>query len=394
MISRRHLVAGLVAAPAAAQQRVDLGMVLADGRALANPFEGKRGMIVQRSLPPLLETPLEAFDSVDLGAPVLTPTNRFFVRWHYAFPTEIDPAAHRLAVMGHVGKPRMLDLPALARLPQTEVMAINQCAGNGRALFSPRVPGAQWANGAIGNAVWRGPRLADVLALAGPLGGATAVRASGLDVPMMEGAPAFAKSLSLEHAIGGEVMLATHMNGEPLPIVHGFPIRLIVPGWYSTYWVKMVDRLEILAAPDAGYWMATAYRRPDSQAAGGSRPVTAMRPRSLITSHAPGSRHRWAETVQLRGVAMGGDTGVRAVAVSSDAGASWVPARLGPDFGPHSFRRFEASISPARGDVTLLARATNARDETQPLGEDWNPGGFERQIVEPVRVNFGLDARL
>lgn len=385
MIARRHLLAALVAAPAAAQQ-VDLGLGLAPRRPLADPFEGKRGMIVQRSLPPLLETPLSAFDAASLNASPLTPTDRFFVRWHDAFPTEIDPATHLVRVTGHVARPRSISLSALARLPQVEVTAINQCAGNGRGLFNPRVPGAQWANGAIGNAVWRGPRLRDVLALAAPRAGALAVRVSGLDVPVMDGAPAFAKSIALDHAMNGEVLMATHMNGAPLPIVHGFPVRLVVPGWFSTYWVKMLDRIEVLAAPDTGHWMVNAYRVPDP--AGGTRPVAAMPPRSFITSHAPGSRHAWGASIPIRGVAMGGDTGVRAVAVSADSGASWTPATLGPDHGPHSFRRFAATLAPPRDATTLLARTTNSRGETQPLTPDWNPGGFQRSVAEPVPVEF------
>lgn len=391
MISRRVLLAGLGAAPAAAGQSVNLGFGIAAERPLADPFAGKRAMIVQRSLPPLLETPMDAFKTG-----TITPTDRFFVRWHNQFPTEIDPADHSIRITGHVATPQSLSLASLARLPQAEVTAVNQCAGNGRGLFSPRVPGAQWANGAIGCAVWRGPRLRDVLALASPRPGALVVRASGLDVPPMEGAPQFAKSISLDHALGGEVLLATHMNGAPLPLVHGFPVRLIVPGWFSTYWVKMLDHLEVLNTPDTGHWTMNAYRAPDNPQAnadpaapaGPSRPVTAMVPRSFITNIAPGSRHPKARPLEISGIAMGGDTGVESVVVSADNGQSWHKARLGPDQGRYSFRRFATTLMPPAGATMLLARATNSRGEAQPLTANWNPGGYYRSVVEPVAVEF------
>ncbi len=395
MISRRHLLSVLAASPAAAAP-VDLGLGIASTRPLADPFEGKRAMIVQRSLPPLLETPLAAFDADSLAASPLTSTERFFVRWHYPFPTDIDPLAHRISVSGHVAKPLSLSLDDLARLPQTEVIAINQCAGNGRGLFAPRVPGAQWANGAMGNARWRGPRLRDVLALANPNTGALAVRASGLDLPPLEGAPAFAKSLALDHAMDGDVMLATHMNDVPLPLIHGAPIRLIVPGWYSTYWVKMLDKLEILAEPDDGYWMAKAYRAPATPHASvvpgatgfATRPVTAMVPRSVITNITPGARQPWAEHLPVRGIAMGGDTHVTAVHISADDGRSWQPATLGPDHGRHSFRRFEAALALPRGAHVLRTRTTNSRGETQAMEANWNPGGFYRGVSEAVPLEL------
>lgn len=395
MISRRYLVSLLAAGPAAAQQTVDLHLGVASTRPLADPFAGKRAMIVQRSLPPLLETPLDAFDA-SLAATPITPTERFFVRWHYPFPVDIDSARHRITIAGHVARPRRLSLAALARLPQTEVIAINQCAGNGRGLFSPRVPGAQWYNGAMGNARWRGPRLRDVLALANPRAGALVVRATGLDLPPFAGAPPFAKTLTLDHAMDGEVMLATHMNDTPLPLIHGAPLRLIVPGWYSTYWVKMLDRLEVLAGPDDGYWMAKAYRAPatpDASVKPGStgfdtRPVSTMVPRSFITSTASSIRQPWTERLHVRGIAMGGDTHVTAVHISADDGRSWLPAALGPDHGRHSFRRFEATLALPRGAHILRARATNSRGDSQSLEPNWNPGGFYRGVCEAVPLEL------
>ena len=257
MIARRHFLAaaaGLAAAPALAQRTVDLGLPGGPGlRSLTRAFPQKGEMILQRTTPPLLETPMSVFD----GA-ILTPNDRHYVRWHWGFPTEIDPVAFRLQIGGHVDRAVSLSLAELKRLPHFEITAVNQCSGNSRGLFVPRVAGAQWQHGAMANARWTGVRLRDVLDLAGVKAGAVQVNFAGMDTPAMETAPDFTKSLALDHARDGEVMLAWAMNGEPLPLLNGFPLRLVVPGWFSTYWVKMLDSIEVLDKPDDGYWMAKA----------------------------------------------------------------------------------------------------------------------------------------
>jgi DMSO/TMAO reductase YedYZ molybdopterin-dependent catalytic subunit len=398
MFTRRALIASAMAAPAMAQIEgsVDLGFSDNGRRPTTRAFPQKGEMILQRSSPPLLETPLCVFDEADF-----TPNDRFFVRWHYPFPTSVDPARHRLRITGHVVKPRSLSLGALARLPRVAIAAVNQCAGNGRGLFAPRVPGAQWANGAMGNALWEGVRLRDVLALAGVKPGAVAVRASGLDAPLVETAPDYAKSLPIDHALTDDVLIAWAMNGEPLPLLNGFPLRLVVPGWYSTYWVKMLDQIEVLSQPDEGYWMAKAYQQPANALAdiapgapagpNASRrvPVTIMRPRALVTNIADGAKLPARGFTPVQGVALGGDHGVTSVELSADNGRSWVPAQLGPDHGRYSFRRFRGALPLAPGRHVILARATNAAGVSQPLGQNWNPSGYNRAGVEPVRVEIG-----
>ncbi len=394
MIARRHLLGlGLAAVAASARaQTVDLRLPGGPSqRPLSDGYPGKRGMIVQRTAPPLLETPLGAFDTG-----VITPNDRFFVRWHWPFPTEIDPAAWQLRVDGAVERPQIFSLAALAKLPQNEIVAVNQCAGNARGLFEPRIAGAQWGQGAWGNARWRGVALRHVLDAAGVKAGAVAVRFGGADLPPLEGAPAFLKSLGVDHARDGEVMIATHMNGEPLPLLNGLPLRLVVPGWYSTYWVKMLDRIEVLTAPDDNFWMAKAYLIPDTP--GGSvapgmatfpkRPIGVMVPRALITSIADGDRLPWRERLTLRGIAMGGDAGVARVEVSSDGGNVWRDATLGVDIGRYSFRRFEAALAPVRGSMVLRVRATNANGVVQPLAPIWNPSGYMRGEAETCQVEF------
>src|SRR6202008_1470747 len=149
-------------------------------------------------------------------------------------------------------------------LPQVELAAVNQCSGNSRGYFHPRVSGAQWSHGAMGNARWSGVSLQTVLDRAGVKAGAVQVRFSGLDEAVLPDAPKLMKSLAIDHARDGEVMIAYAMNGEPLPLLNGFPLRLIVPGWYSTYWVKMLNDIEVLDRPDDNFWTTKAYLIPDT----------------------------------------------------------------------------------------------------------------------------------
>src|ERR1700730_5095707 len=225
-------------------------------RPLSSDFPQKSNMILQRTRPPLLETPFEVFDQG-----VLTPRDRFYVRWHLAnIPTSVDPATFRLDIRGHVNKTVSLTLNDLVKkFPRFEIAAVNQCSGNSRGFFSPRVPGGQWANGAMGNARWTGVRLKDLLDHAGIRANAVQVRFNGLDNGVIPQTPKFMKSLSIDHARDGEVMIAYAMNGEPLPLLNGFPLRLVVPGWYATYWVKMLNDIEVLDKPDDNFWTTKAY---------------------------------------------------------------------------------------------------------------------------------------
>ena len=238
------------ASPAWAGAFVDLDLPGGPSeRSVTTDFPQKGRMILQRSRPPLLETPFDAFDRG-----VFTPNDQFFVRWHWSgIPTAVDVAAFRLTVRGEVNQTLSLSMADLLAMPRVELAAVNQCSGNSRGLFQPRVPGGQWGNGAMSNARWTGVRLRDLLDRAGVKASAVAVRFKGLDEPPVDNAPTFMKSLDIDHARDGEVMLAYLMNGEQLPLLNGFPLRAIVPGWYSTYWVKMLNDIEILSAPDDNY---------------------------------------------------------------------------------------------------------------------------------------------
>jgi len=402
MLSRRDLIAKVGAASfafsslpsmaATSAPTANLGFAGGEPiRPLSGSFPQKGTMILQRTRPPLLETPFEVFDSG-----VFTPNDRFFVRWHWAIiPQSVDASAFRLMVRGHVNKPLSLTLDEIASLPRVEVAAVNQCAGNSRGFFQPRVLGAQWGNGAMGNAKWTGVKLRDVLDRAGIKSGAVAVRFGGMDEQIVPDAPDFMKSLSVDHARDGEVMIAYAMNGKPLPLLNGFPLRLVVPGWFSTYWVKMLNDIEVLDKPDTGFWTATAYKIPDNihadmrpgQAGVRMVPVTRMLPRSFITNVAPHASLSAAQPVVVRGVAMGGDCGVKSVELSTDEGRTWNAANLGRDEGTHSFRGWSTRLRlDAKGPKNLLIRCTNTKGESQPMKENWNPGGYLRNVVESVPI--------
>ncbi len=360
-------------------------------RELTTAFPQKGEMILQRTRPPLLETPFAVFDKG-----IFTPNDKFYVRWHWAgIPSQVDVSSFRLAVHGNVNQPLSLSLTDLLTLPRVEMAAVNQCSGNSRGFFQPRVPGAQWDNGAMGNALWTGFRLRDLLDRAGVKPGSVAVRFKGLETPVLPNENHFMKSLSVDHTRDGEVMVAYQMNHEQMPLINGFPIRLIVPGWFSTYWMKMLCDIEVLDQPDTNFWTTVAYRIPDTP--GGNVtpdqtgyklvPISRMPPRSFITNLQTGDPVSAGTPVPVRGIAFGGDAGVARVDLSTDGGTTWRATTLGPDAGKYGFRRWHAQVTaPASGTLTLKLRCTNIKGETQLATPIWNPGGFMRNSIETTTL--------
>lgn len=398
-LSRRTLfrqagIAGLAAfaSPGWAQPVVHLPLPGGvDERQISRAFPQKGGMILQRTRPPMLETPFEVFDK---GA--FTPNDEFFVRWHWSFiPTSVDAREFRLNVHGHVDRPLSLSLKEVLAMPQIEYAAVNQCSGNSRGFFQPRVPGGEWGNGAMGNALWTGVSLKTVLDRAGVKAGAVQVRLNGMDNPPVKDGPDFIKSLSVDHASDGEVMIAYAMNGEQLPLLNGFPLRLVVPGWYATYWMKMLNDIEVLDSPDTNFWMKTAYTIPDTphadikpgQTGVSFVPINKLNPRSFITNIKAGAKLAAGDPTTVRGIAFGGDTGVKRVDFSHDGGKSWEATYLGKDEGKYSFRQWRTRFTPEKGDHTLMVRCTNVRDEVQPDQPNWNPSGFMRNVIEATPVS-------
>jgi DMSO/TMAO reductase YedYZ molybdopterin-dependent catalytic subunit len=378
--------------PALADTYIDLDLPGGpDRRELTTAFPQKAQMIIQRIRAPLLETPWDVYDRG-----VFTPNDQFFVRWHWpVIPERVDVASFKITVRGHVNQALSLSLADLLAMPRAELVAVCQCSGNSRGLFRPRVAGAQWQNGAMGNARWTGVRLRDVLDRAGVKAGAIAVRSSGLDNPVVKGAPKFMKPLDVDHAREGEVIVAFQMNGEQLPLLNGFPLRLIVPGWYADYWVKMLSDIEVLDAPDQNYFEKVAYRVPDTPHASvkpgetgfKTVPVSRLVPRSFFTNVSDTTNVKPGAAVTVSGVAFGGDSGVSQVELSADGGQSWKRTTLGRDEGMYSFRQWSAQVeAPESGTLTMQVRCTNAKGEVQPSEPNWNSGGFMRNVIESVQL--------
>jgi len=363
--------------------------VAAPTRTLAR-YPQKTDLILLTDRPPQLETPLRYFQTD------LTPNDAFFVRWHLAgIPTSVDVQSFRLEVSGHVDKPLSLSLTDLRnKFEPASLVALCQCSGNSRSLFEPRVPGGQWGNGAMGNARWTGARLKDVLGSAGIKPGAVQVGLRGLDEPPQPQTPPFQKSLQIDHARDGEVMIAYEMNGQPLPMLNGFPIRLVVPGWFATYWVKALTKLTVLDQPLRSFWMDKAYRIPDNPQANEDPqhlaektvPISIMPVHSIFVKPEAGAQLRAGHASELAGVATDGGSGIRRVEVSMDSGKTWQDSDLGQDLGKYSWRLWRASWTPpTKGNYRLMVRATTNSGETQ-VTEQWNRSGYQRDVIEHLDV--------
>jgi DMSO/TMAO reductase YedYZ molybdopterin-dependent catalytic subunit len=353
-------------------------------------YPQKRPLIVVTARPPQLETPFDVFNES-----VVTPNDAFFVRYHLAgIPTSIDADSYRIAVKGKVSTPLSLSLADLKQMEAVEYYAVNQCSGNSRGFFEPRVAGGQLANGAMGNAKWRGVTLKSVLAKAGVQQGARQVKFDGLDTPVMPTTPDFVKALDVDHALDGEVMLAYAMNDADLPMLNGYPVRLIVPGWYGTYWVKHLTEITVLDGVLNDFWMATAYRIPDNTCAcvpPGTAPATTVPigrfdVRSFVTSVRDGGTVPAGKPFALRGLAFDGGFGIRDVAVSADGGKTWTSAALGSELGKYSFREWQMTATLPAGTHDIKVRAVNSIGQSQPGEPLWNPAGYMRNVVETTRV--------
>jgi DMSO/TMAO reductase YedYZ molybdopterin-dependent catalytic subunit len=355
-------------------------------------YPQKQPLTLVTTRPPHLETPFAVFNE----GPI-TPNDAFFVRYHLAnFPTSIDPDTYRLTVKGAVDTPLSLSLAELKTLAQpVEVVAVNQCSGNSRGFSMPRVFGAQLGNGSMGNARWIGVPLKAVLEKAGVKTDARQVTFRGLDKPVLPSTPEFIKALDISHAMDGEPMIAWSMNGTDLPFLNGYPIRLVVPGYFGTYWVKHLSEIEVLDHVYDGFFMAKGYRVPDNDCfciAPGTtpaqtRPISKLPVRSFITRVNQGDVLPLNKSVVLKGIAFDGGAGVNKVEISIDGGNVWREATLGQDLGRFSFREWTLAITfTSKGATQLMVRASNRAGETQPLQADWNPAGYRRHVIETSHV--------
>jgi DMSO/TMAO reductase YedYZ molybdopterin-dependent catalytic subunit len=362
-------------------------LMTAGGLLVAEDRE-KRDMIVISTRPEDLEMPLSGFSDY------ITPIEHFFVRTHVYVPT-VNLTEWSLKVEGEVGTPLTLTMDDLKKMPSNELVAVVECAGNGRTFYEPPVAGAQWRYGSVGNGRWRGVRLADVLKKAGIKSSAVEVLFDGADQPIGK-MQDFRRSITVKKALDPNTLLAYEMNGETLPVKHGFPLRVIAPGWASDSWVKWLTSITVLDKEFDGFWMKNAYRRPDHPVAPGTAltpeemvPVTSLKVKSVIASPLDGTVSAPGNPVTVKGVAWSGDAGpISAVDVSVDAGRTWRPAELGREKSQFGWRQWQFTWTPARESYyNVMARAKDTAGNSQPMVEEWNPSGYGWNVAQTVGVN-------
>jgi DMSO/TMAO reductase YedYZ molybdopterin-dependent catalytic subunit len=324
------------------------------------------------------ETPVREF------RPFLTSNHRFFVRSHFGPPPPdaISEANWRLRVGGLVERSQEFTLKDLRQMDAVTITAVVQCSGNGRAFHRPKVPGVQWERGAVGNAEWTGVRLQDLLAKAGVQAGARHVQLQGADRPVVASVPLFTRSIPLEKALHSDTILAYEMNGRPLPLLHGAPLRVITPGWMADSCMKWLTEITVQAEESKGYYMQVAYRVPTQPVESGttpnvpSTPVEAMVVKSLIAAPQEGETVK-SGPVTIQGMAWSGEAKVVKVEVSFDEGKTWESARLVGEDHSYAWRQWQLVWkAKTAGTFTILCRATDARGEQQPATTPWNPSGF------------------
>ncbi len=351
-------------------------VVQAAGEELARNESGPLTIRVTRPFD--AETPVREF------RPFLTPNHRFFVRSHFGPPPPdaISEANWTLRVGGLVERSQEFRLKDLRQMEVVTITAVVQCSGNGRAFHRPKVPGVQWERGAVGNAEWTGVRLRDLLAKAGVQASARHVQLQGADRPVVASVPLFIRSIPLEKALHPDTVLAYEMNGRPLPLLHGAPLRVITPGWMADSCMKWLTEITVQAEESKGYYMQTAYRmpaipvEPGAAASGKSIPVEAMVVKSLIAAPQEGETVK-SGPVTIQGMAWSGEAKVVKVEVSLDEGKTWEPARLVGEDRPYAWRQWQLIWkAKTAGTFTILCRATDARGEQQPAMTPWNPSGF------------------
>jgi len=348
------------------------------------PAKGVEALQTSRPLPSkrvlqLNAYPLDAETPLDLLTSYITPNDVFFVRSHFT-QTRVDPDTWTLTVDGEVSRPIRLTLADLQRLPRVDATCVLQCAGNGRALFRPTVPGVQWQYGAVGNARWSGARVKDVLERAGLKASARHLHTFGSDTPPQQ-VPPFHRSLEIEKVLQDGI-IAYEMNGEPLSQDHGAPARLVVPGWAGDHWMKWLRQISPSAAQQTGFYMDTAYRYPLRPGNPGQafkpeemRPVTELFVKSNITSAPP--RARVGAPLIVRGVALSGAPDIARVEITEDAGLTWRPADLDRQHDPYAWRLWSYRWKPpSAGSHRLTVRATDSRGSVQPKEPVWNQSGY------------------
>ena len=347
---------------------------------------GEDGMILRSFRFVDLETPVEYFKSW------LTPVPHFFVRNHMHEPSELNADDWRLTIGGEVEKPLTLNLTELSKFETHAVVNTLECAGNGRSLQRPQVPGIQWGKGAVSTARFSGPRLRDVLQRAGLKPGGKHVMFRGLDeVPGK--VPPFIRSIPIDKALDSDTLVATHMNGAALTKHHGFPARALVPGWIGAASCKWLTEIKVLESDFVGNFMSPGYRFPNQPVKPGdavkpedTHPLTALSVKSVISGPGDGANVK-AGKVAVHGTAWAGEADVVKVEVSTDGGSTWNSAKLGHEQAHYAWRLWSYEWKAKGGDYTVLSRATDSQGRTQPAAPLWNPSGYLYNPVDQVKVH-------
>ncbi|MCK9491913.1 MAG: molybdopterin-dependent oxidoreductase [Sulfurimonas sp.] len=355
-------------------------------------FPQKRPLITYSDRPPLLETPMEFFKDA------ITPNDAFFVRWHMPrIPVHKYIDTYRLSIHGAVKKHTYLSLDELkSEFEQVEITAVMQCGGNSRSAFVPTTSGIQWGNGAMGCAKFKGVRLKDVLDRVGLDKDARWVGLNGDDKAAFHKTENFKRELALSE-INENVIIAYEMNGEELPFLNGYPIRLIVPGMYSDSWVKMLSNISVTKEYQELFYMDKAYRIADNECeceepdnlAKKTKPITTMNIKSVIAYPKNGSSIKVDANIVAKGVAFDSGNGIKEVLISVDDGKNWAKAELGDELSLFAFREFKFAFrAKSRGVLTIMAKAINNLGEEQPKASaiKWNRGGYKYNGIDTISL--------
>jgi sulfite oxidase len=332
----------------------------------------------------------------------ITPAEHFFVRNNEHMP-EVNLADWRLSVTGEVARPLTLTMDEFAKIEPRSVTNTLECAGNGRAFFQPRIKGVPWARGGVGNAVFKGPPLGELLRLAGAKSAARHVAFRGTALPSRD--PQFIRSIPIDKAMDADTIVATHMNGLPLTPEQGYPARALVPGWIGSASIKWLTEIRVMTHEFEGYYMDSAYRLPSHAGASGAKDsavaqralvITSLPVKSVIAMPAEGSTILAApQPAHIFGAAWAGTATVARVDISTDGGTSWQPAALGAEHARYTWRlwNFEWK-APREGSYVILSRATDSRGRRQPMEMQWNPEGYLWNAVDRVRINVAKASAL
>ena len=402
-ISRRHFLGtGLALGASTLFGAEAVKPIITDTKAFVPPmiaFPEKKPMKTISDRPPLLES------SRDIFTKAITPNDEFFVRWHMPdIPTYIDLATFRLEVKGSVKNALSLSIDDLkSKFEPVEITSVLQCGGNSRKFFAgagPATHGVQWGHGAMGCALWKGARLKDILNMAGVNARAKYVGVNGLEKPAIDETPHFFREMGIDEALTDELIVAYEMNGEDIPYLNGFPLKLIIPGHFSDSWVKMLSEITVLDEYQKSFFMDVAYTVPDNDCEcviSGSdfeykrKPISQMKVKSVIGYPTPNSVIKKGSHIKISGVAFDQGKGIKEVMISLDGGKSWGATELQKDYGKYAYRQWTYSWeAKTKGEFSIMVRAINRIGNIQPLPADigWNAGGYQYNAVDTVNVKI------